>query len=77
MAEDIYRKRKEQEKTVNPVKENKNPEEAKLLEQKKAEFDSAMNELKEAIADMLNKTGGVLCRANLEKGKKNGASAPF
>ena len=49
MAEDIYRKRKEQEKTVNPVKENKNPEEAKLLEQKKAEFDSAMNELKEAI----------------------------
>ena len=49
MAEDIYRKRKEQEKTVNPVKENKNPEEAKLLEQKKAEFDSAMNELKKAI----------------------------
>ena len=32
-------------------------------------------ELREAIADMLNKSGGVLCRANLEKGKKNGSGA--
>ena len=37
--------------------------------------DPDSNELKEAIADMLNKTGGVLCRANLEKGKKNGSGA--
>ncbi|MCR4822207.1 MAG: histidinol-phosphate transaminase [Treponema sp.] len=37
--------------------------------------DPDSNELKEAIADMLNKSGGVLCRANLEKGKKNGSGA--
>ncbi len=37
--------------------------------------DPDSNELKEAIADMLNKSGGVLCRANLEGGKKNGSGA--
>ena len=37
--------------------------------------DPDSNELKEAIADMLNKTGGVFCRSNLEKGKKNGSGA--
>ena len=37
--------------------------------------DPDSNALKEAIADMLNKSGGVLCRANLEKGKKNGSGA--
>lgn len=37
--------------------------------------DPDSNVLKEAIADMLNKSGGVLCRANLEKGRKNGSHA--
>ena len=37
--------------------------------------DPDSNELKEAIADMLNKSGGVLCRADLEGGKKNGSGA--
>lgn len=37
--------------------------------------DPDSNELKEAIADMLNKSGGVLCRANLEGGKRNGSGA--
>ncbi|MBQ9282158.1 MAG: aminotransferase class I/II-fold pyridoxal phosphate-dependent enzyme [Treponema sp.] len=37
--------------------------------------DPDSNSLKEAISDMLNKTGGVLCRANLEGGKKNGSKA--
>ncbi|MBR4599170.1 MAG: histidinol-phosphate transaminase [Treponema sp.] len=37
--------------------------------------DPDSNELKEAIADMLNKSGGVLSRANLEGGKKNGSGA--
>lgn len=37
--------------------------------------DPDSNELKEAIADMLNKSGGVLCRANLGGGKKNGSGA--
>ncbi|MBR1405208.1 MAG: histidinol-phosphate transaminase [Treponema sp.] len=37
--------------------------------------DPDSNELKEAIADMLNKSGGVLCRANLEGGKQNGSDA--
>ncbi|WP_147634128.1 histidinol-phosphate transaminase [Treponema pectinovorum] len=32
-------------------------------------------ELKKAIADMLNKTGGVLARANLKGGKKNGSAS--
>lgn len=37
--------------------------------------DPDSNELKAAIADMLNKCGGVLCRANLKGGKKNGSGA--
>ena len=37
--------------------------------------DPDSNALKEAIADMLNKSGGVLCRANLSGGKKNGSGA--
>lgn len=37
--------------------------------------DPDSSELKEAIADMLNKSGGVLLRANLEKGKSNGSGA--
>ncbi|MBR1537709.1 MAG: aminotransferase class I/II-fold pyridoxal phosphate-dependent enzyme [Treponema sp.] len=37
--------------------------------------DPDSTELREAIADMLNKSGGVLCRANLEGGKKNGSGA--
>lgn len=37
--------------------------------------DPDSNELRDAIARMLNKTGGVLCRAGLEKGKKNGSGA--
>ena len=37
--------------------------------------DPDSNELREAISEMLNKSGGVLCRANLEKGKKNGSGA--
>ncbi|WP_149554671.1 histidinol-phosphate transaminase [Treponema pectinovorum] len=32
-------------------------------------------DLKKAIADMLNKTGGVLARANLKGGKKNGSAS--
>ena len=35
--------------------------------------DPDSNELKTAIADMLNKTGGVLCRTELKGGKKNGS----
>ncbi len=37
--------------------------------------DPDSNELKSAIADMLNKCGGVLCRADLSGGKKNGSGA--
>lgn len=37
--------------------------------------DPDSNELKAAIADMLNKTGGVLCRTELKGGKKNGSGA--
>ncbi|MBQ0052571.1 MAG: aminotransferase class I/II-fold pyridoxal phosphate-dependent enzyme [Treponema sp.] len=37
--------------------------------------DPDSNQLKAAIADMLNKCGGVLCRANLKGGKKNGSGA--
>ena len=32
-------------------------------------------ELREAIADMLNKSGGVLCRANLDGGRRSGSGA--
>ncbi|MBQ8679984.1 MAG: histidinol-phosphate transaminase [Treponema sp.] len=50
--------------------------EAKAHPEKMALYpDPDSNGLKEAIADMLNKSGGVLCRANLEKGKKNGSGA--
>lgn len=37
--------------------------------------DPDSGELKAAIADMLNKTGGVLCRTELNRGKKNGSGA--
>ena len=37
--------------------------------------DPDSNDLREAIADMLNRTGGVLFRANLEGGRKNGSGA--
>ncbi|MBQ7157881.1 MAG: histidinol-phosphate transaminase [Treponema sp.] len=37
--------------------------------------DPDSNELKAAIADMLNKTGGVLCRTELKGGKKSGSGA--
>lgn len=37
--------------------------------------DPDSNEMKKAIAKMLNECGGVLCRANLEGGKKNGSEA--
>ena len=37
--------------------------------------DPDSNELREAIADMLNRTGGVLLRANLDGGRKNGSGA--
>ena len=37
--------------------------------------DSESEELREAIARMLNKTGGVLCRARLKGGRKDGSLA--
>ena len=37
--------------------------------------DPDSHELKAAIADMLNRTGGVLCRTELKGGKRNGSGA--
>ncbi len=37
--------------------------------------DPDSNELKAAVAQMLNQCGGVLCRADLKGGKKNGSSS--
>ena len=49
---------------------------AKKFAKKKGLYpDPDSNELKTAIADMLNKTGGVLCRTELKGGKKNGSGA--
>ncbi|WP_433012127.1 histidinol-phosphate transaminase [Treponema pectinovorum] len=49
---------------------------AKKQAQKMALYpDPDSMELKKAIADMLNKTGGVLARANLKGGKKNGSAS--
>lgn len=51
---------------------------AKKQAQKMALYpDPDSMELKKTIADMLNKTGGVLARANLKGGKKNGSASKF